>query len=348
MINRINELGELKKDYTRDEEDIEKGKNLLISNSIDINNTRSSPAFGDDNLNAPDDFHIKPIASKRILDHTDIKVTRKKEIMSIFFDNVEIIKNDIDIITNAVSFIENMNDTMLRITNEAEENEINNKVKIIIGETNEKARKTKNLLDHMRDYNNAITDDTVIMNSDIRIRKNMYNTLTRKFVDEMKIYQKVQQHYKNDIRKKAERTILSVKPDATTEQIDYIMRSGGGREALVKQAVLDGGVADLLKQAYRNVASKHEDVVRLEQSVTEIHQIFLDFALLTEKQGELLDQIEFNVKAAADYVEDANVDIYKSIEHQKSIRKKQCWIIIIVLTVIIIIFFSTMGRTLFN
>lgn len=176
----------------------------------------------------------------------------------------------------------------------------------------------------------------------------MYNTLTRKFVDEMKIYQKVQQHYKNDIRKKAERTILSVKPDATTEQIDYIMRSGGGREALVKQAVLDGGVADLLKQAYRNVASKHEDVVRLEQSVTEIHQIFLDFALLTEKQGELLDQIEFNVKAAADYVEDANVDIYKSIEHQKSIRKKQCWIIIIVLTVIIIIFFSTMGRTLFN
>jgi len=60
-----------------------------------------------------------------------------------------------------------MNDTMLLITNEAEHNEINNKVKIIIGETNENSKKTNNLLDHMRDNNNAITDDTFLMSSDI-------------------------------------------------------------------------------------------------------------------------------------------------------------------------------------
>jgi len=50
--------------------------------------------------------------------------------------------------------------------------------------------------------------------------------------------------------------------------------------------------------------------------------MFLDFALLTEQQGELIDQIEFNVKSAADHVEDANVDVYRAIEHQKSARKK--------------------------
>jgi hypothetical protein len=31
----------------------------------------------------------------------------------------------------------------------------------------------------------------------------------------------------------------------------------------------------------------------LEQSVAERHQMFLDFARLTEQQGELLDEIEF-------------------------------------------------------
>ncbi len=51
--------------------------------------------------------------------------------------------------------------------------------------------------------------------------------------------------------------------------------------------------------------------------------MFLDFALLTEQQGELIDQIEFNVKSAADYVEEANVDVYHAIESSKSIRKKQ-------------------------
>jgi t-SNARE complex subunit (syntaxin) len=64
-------------------------------------------------------------------------------------------------------------------------------------------------------------------------------------------------------------------------------------------------------------------VLTLEQSVAELHQMFLDFALLTEQQGELLDQIEFNVRSAADYVEEGNVDLFESIEYQKKIRKKQ-------------------------
>jgi t-SNARE complex subunit (syntaxin) len=55
--------------------------------------------------------------------------------------------------------------------------------------------------------------------------------------------------------------------------------------------------------------------------------MFLDFALLTEQQGELLDQIEFQVKQAGDYVEEANVDVHQAIEYQKSIRKKQWYCI---------------------
>ena len=64
-------------------------------------------------------------------------------------------------------------------------------------------------------------------------------------------------------------------------------------------------------------------MLTLEQSVAELHQMFLDFALLTEQQGELLDQIEYQVRSAADYIEDANVDVHEAIEYQKKIRKKQ-------------------------
>ena len=56
--------------------------------------------------------------------------------------------------------------------------------------------------------------------------------------------------------------------------------------------------------------------------------MFLDFALLTEQQGELLDQIEFQVKQAGDYVEEANVDVHEAIEIQKSIRKKQWYVVL--------------------
>merc|ERR1712127_1162996 len=103
---------------------------------------------------------------------------------------------------------------------------------------------------------------------------------------------------------------------------------------------MGGGVNDQIKTQYRAVAGKYQDVLALEQSVAELHQMFLDFALLTEQQGELIDQIEYNVKSAADYVEDANVQVYTAIEYQKGIRKKHCCVIVIAIILTFIILFS--------
>jgi Syntaxin len=46
----------------------------------------------------------------------------------------------------------------------------------------------------------------------------MVTTLTRKFVDEMKLYQQAQQTYKSDLKNKVKRQVLVVKPDATDEE----------------------------------------------------------------------------------------------------------------------------------
>jgi Syntaxin len=51
-----------------------------------------------------------------------------------------------------------------------------------------------------------------------RVRENMVTTLTRKFVDEMKLYQQAQQTYKSDLKNKVKRQVLVVKPDATDEE----------------------------------------------------------------------------------------------------------------------------------
>lgn len=91
------------------------------------------------------------------------------------------------------------------------------------------------------------------------------------------------------------------------------------------------------------MADKYQDILTLEASVAELHQMFLDFALLTEQQGELLDQIEYQVKAASDYIDEGNADMVQAIEYQKSIRKKQCCIIVTVLVVIGIIIAIIMG-----
>lgn len=63
----------------------------------------------------------------------------------------------------------------------------------------------------------------------------------------MKLYQNAQQNYKNDIKKKVSRQVQIVKPDATDEEINAVMRSEGGRDALYKERILAGGVNDQIK-----------------------------------------------------------------------------------------------------
>lgn len=89
----------------------------------------------------------------------------------------------------------------------------------------------------MDEETNTLKSDTKA--SELRIRKNLVSTLTRKFVDVMKEYQNAQQKYKTDIRKKVKRQVHIVKPDASTEEIDAVLKSGGGSGGVLRNAILN-------------------------------------------------------------------------------------------------------------
>jgi len=269
------------------------------------------------------------------------EVPSQPEHMKQFFDDVEAIKLDISAVADATEKITAMKDKAVLATSEVEESNISDTIRTLVEGTNGRAKKCKNLLGLLKEENSNLKKEEKAKPTDLRVRDNLVNTLLRKFIDEMKRYQNAQQQYKTDVKKKVTRQVQMIKPDATDAEVDQIMRSEGGREALYQQQILSGGVNDQIKTQYRAVAGKYQDILTLEASVAELHQMFLDFALLTEQQGELLDQIEYQVRSAADYVEDANVDVYEAIEYQKKIRKKQCWIVLIVVVVGIIVLFAT-------
>mmetsp|Transcript_14648 Transcript_14648/g.26544 ORF Transcript_14648/g.26544 Transcript_14648/m.26544 type:complete len:313 (-) Transcript_14648:56-994(-) len=269
------------------------------------------------------------------------KVEEQPSHMSHFFNEIDSVKADIEFIKRATAKITKLSEEAIHATTTEKEQALSKKLKPIVTETNKRAKRTKNLIGLLKEETKNLKTEGNLKPSDERIRENLCNTLTRKFIDEMKDYQKAQQDYKTDIQKKMKRQVQIVKPDATDQEVDQIMKSEGGRDALYKEQILAGGVSDQIKTTYAKVAGKYQDVLTLEQSVAELHQMFLDFALLTEQQGELLDQIEFSVKNAADHVEDANVDVYEATEYQKKTRKKQCLIILIVVVLLIVVLFAT-------
>lgn len=68
----------------------------------------------------------------------------------------------------------------------------------------------------------------------------------------------------------------------------------------------------------------HIDILTLEESIIQLHQIFLDTAYLIEAQGDQLDAISTNVDTTQICVEEANRNLHKAKGHVNSSRKKCC------------------------
>jgi len=166
-----------------------------------------------------------------------------------------------------------------------------------------------------------------------KIRANMQGALTKKFLDLMQEYQELQTKYKNKFRERVATQYKMVKPDAKPEEIDEAIESGDTQ--IFAKAILDTERKNQAKSALAYIESKSNDIKRLEQSILELHNLFLDMAILVEAQGELIDQIEYNVTATVDNTKLAVENLRGANKYQRKSRKKMCIIICILIVLLI-------------
>lgn len=172
--------------------------------------------------------------------------------------------------------------------------------------------------------------------SEARIRSNMHGTMTRKFVDLMAEYQEIQTKYKHKYRDRVERQLRIVKPQATPEEIEQAVEGGEASE-IFQQQFLKGPGHAAARNALADIQERHKDITRLETSIQELHQLFMDMAVLVESQGELLDQIEYTVAQSVNYTGKAVEELRSATRYQKKVRKKMCCVIVVLLIALIVI-----------
>jgi len=168
-----------------------------------------------------------------------------------------------------------------------------------------------------------------------KIRSNMQGALTKKFLDLMQEYQELQTKYKNKFRERVATQYKMVKPDATGEEIDEAIESGDTQ--IFAKAILDTERKNQAKSALAYIESKSNDIKRLEQSIQELHNLFLDMAIMVEAQGELIDQIEYNVTQAVDNTRVAVENLRGANKYQKKSRKKMCIIVCILIVILLLL-----------
>eukprot|EP01113_Clastostelium_recurvatum_P022006 TRINITY_DN2616_c0_g1_i4.p1 TRINITY_DN2616_c0_g1~~TRINITY_DN2616_c0_g1_i4.p1 ORF type:complete len:328 (+),score=106.41 TRINITY_DN2616_c0_g1_i4:78-1061(+) len=264
------------------------------------------------------------------------------EFMNDFFQDVGAIKAAMSTIRRNIKSVEDKYVSSLNSITADQNAKASSEIQGIIEETNKMTQEVRSRLENLKINNDAYAKSKAATATELRIRTNMQGTLTQKFVELMKDYQEVQTNYRNRYKEKVEHQYKIAKPDATQEEIDTAIESGDSAKVFQNQ-ILDTHLHTQAKNALAYIQDRHRDIILLEESIRELHQLFLDMSVLVASQGELIDQIEYNVNQSVDYTQQGVEELRKAIDLQKKSRKKMIILIVIAIIIIVVILAPTLS-----
>ncbi|MBN3296596.1 STX2 protein, partial [Amia calva] len=168
---------------------------------------------------------------------------------------------------------------------------------------------------------------------DLRIQKTQHTVLSRKFVEVMTQYNETQVSFRERSKGRIQRQLEITGRVTTNEELEDMLESGN--PAIFTSDIISD--SQITRQALNEIESRHKDIIKLESSIRELHDMFVDMAMLVETQGEMVNNIEKNVTNAVDYVGRAKEETKKAVKYQSKARRKYVIIALAVLVVLGII-----------
>lgn len=174
------------------------------------------------------------------------------------------------------------------------------------------------------------TKDEERVSADLRIRKSQHGILARQFVEVMTKYNEAQVDFREKSKGRIARTLEITGKTTTDEELEEMLE--GGNAAVFSAGIMDSKIS---QQDLNEIEARHKDIMRLESSIKELHDMFVDIAMLVENQGGMIERIESNMDQSVGFVERAVADTKKAAKFQQEARRKQmliacCGIILMV------------------
>ena len=116
--------------------------------------------------------------------------------------------------------------------------------------------------------------------ADLRIRKTQHSTLSRKFVEVMTEYNRTQTDYRERCKGRIQRQLEIQGRTTTNEELENMLEQGNP-SVFTQGIMMDTAAA---KQTLADIEARHADIIKLETSIKELHDMFMDMAMLVESQ----------------------------------------------------------------
>ncbi|KAI8822496.1 t-SNARE [Fimicolochytrium jonesii] len=172
--------------------------------------------------------------------------------------------------------------------------------------------------------------------ADAQIQARQQKALANKLMTIARDFQNVQQEAKTAYKGQMARQYKIAKPNATQDQIDDALNGDGG--PIFQQELLSSRIG-AQRQALEAVQNRHEELAKIERSITELFTLFQDMQALLDAQQEQIVTIEQHVETTHTNVEGGGRELTKAVRSAKSARKLKrilaCVLLIILIAVVL-------------
>ncbi|XP_038148515.1 syntaxin-3a isoform X5 [Cyprinodon tularosa] len=249
--------------------------------------------------------------------------------MDEFFSQIEDIRNSIDKIDQNVAEVKKLYSVILSAPTSDQKTQ--DDLEAITNDIKKMANNARNKLKTIE--RNLESEQQERVSADMRIRKSQHAVLSRKFVEVMTKYNEAQVDFRERSKGRIQRQLEITGKATTDEELEEMLESGNA--AVFTAGIVDSGIS---KQALSEIESRHKDIVRLESSIKELHDMFVDIAMLVESQGGMIDRIESNMDQSVGFVERAVADTKKAAKFQQEARRKKMMITLCCAIIGIVVF----------
>ncbi|KAF9977738.1 Plasma membrane t-SNARE, secretory vesicle fusion, partial [Modicella reniformis] len=253
--------------------------------------------------------------------------------MTAFFSEVTFIQEDISRLEQNITQIEQLHDLSVNtVSTEDYAVRISHQLEAITTDTTQLSNRIKKRIKDVELANLRLPNSP-----DIQIRRTQAATLKDKFLNTLRRYQTSESEARRKYQGRMERQYRIVKPNATQEEIAQALESDN--QQIFAQSVLQSTRYDDADRALREVQARHDDIKKIEKTILELHQLFIDMETLVTDQGVVLDAIDQSTQQADTDLQSGNQQVDTAIVNAKGARRKKwiCLIISIILLAIIVI-----------
>ncbi|KVI08293.1 syntaxin-121-like [Cynara cardunculus var. scolymus] len=258
-----------------------------------------------------------------------------------FFKDVEEIKEELKGLEDLHNQLQESNEQSKTLYNAKSIKNLRTKMDNDVALSLEKAKLIKNhleALDRLSEANRNLPGCGPGSSTD-RTRISILNGLRKQLQSSMKSFTELRQKMAAEHRETVERryyTVTGEKADETT--VDTLI-STGESERFLQKAIKEQGRGQVM-ETILEIQERHDAVTVIERHLRELHQVFMDMAVLVESQGEQLNDIESHVNRASSFVRGGAQQLQVARKTQKNTRKWTCFGILLLFIVIAIIVLS--------